>query len=186
MTHVNGEVGAVRLHRASLMITLKFVEEHITGAARLRLFLVRNRAPVWGTSRWALIGASLAIFCMTSFMLAVMHEGWTKLMTFGVLVPGLLIEWLFVLRPWVGVSGSSLIVVGPLLIKRIDLVDVMWAESSSTGLGIVTRDFRTHRVWAVQQSNAATAYQWTTRSSRIAAEIQRLADIARSRECSSS
>lgn len=62
--------------------------------------------------------------------------------------------------------------------------DVMWVESSSTGLEIVCRDASVINVWAVQESNLAGAYAWNTRSSRVAAEIQRLAEMTRSREAS--
>lgn len=111
--------------------------------------------------------------------MAVTYQGLASWYFWGPFVAGLAASWTHVIRPWVGVDGPRLVVVGMLTSRVVPLCDVMWVESSSTGLEIVCRDASLINVWAVQQSNLATAYAWNTRSSRVAAEIQRLADVAR-------
>lgn len=154
----------------------------LAGYPMLRLRLLRQGAPIWGTSRLAWVGGNLSIFVLTAFCLAVTYEFWTFWTFVGPLAAGLAASWTHVIRPWVGVDGPRLVVVGMLTARVVPLRDVMWVESSSTGLEIVCRDASLINVWAVQQSNLATAYAWNTRSSRVAAEIQRLADVARTKD----
>jgi len=162
-----------------MRIKFKKIASIAVGFGGTRIRLMKAGAPVWGSSRLAWIGGNGFIAAMTAFYLAVTYEFWNVWTVAAPLLIGMIASWVSIIRPWVGVDGSTLIVVGQLGHRMVPLQDVMWVESGYAGLEIVCRDASVVRVWAVQESNLSGVYAWKTRSKAIAAEIQRLAELSR-------
>ena len=178
--------GGNRLFRIGLRKGLRNTSGWVSGKPLLRARLRHNGAPVWGTSRLAMIGGNLWLCLIISFMLAVTRDTWTIGWFAGFVAVGGAGSWVFILRPWVGIDGDDLVVINPLGGRRISLTDVAWVEPGSTGLEIVMIDATSVTAWAIQQGNLTTALGRPSRSKEIASEIQQKVTEAKVRSRTSS
>jgi hypothetical protein len=130
---------------------------------------------VWKVSLLGRVGALVAV------LVAAVVWYWIAGPMVGILVAGfgLALWFVAVLRPFVGLSDTELVVRNPRETRSVELSDIDNVSAGYGGLTVTTTIGPPLVIWAVQKSNLA---KWTgrkTRADEVAAAINEAAESSR-------